>query len=151
MSTHFANYERNRPGFEKLFRHLSDEKWEDAIDIIKYITKRGGSMNFDAVATDVIEEEDRSFDLYEFPAVAQALDIEKKLTMQAQAIHSDATRRGPRNYDPEMSSYIENEFLHEQRDIIRKLAGYTTDLYSLLNGPDSSMSLFLFDEYLTKQ
>lgn len=46
MSTHFGNYEANREGFKGLYRKLSDENWERAIDIIKFITKRGGRMNF---------------------------------------------------------------------------------------------------------
>lgn len=46
MSTHFGNYEANREGFKGLYRKLSDQSWEDAIDLIKYITHRGGKMNF---------------------------------------------------------------------------------------------------------
>lgn len=46
MSTHFGNYEKNRVGFEKLFKGLSDKSWENAIDVIKYITKRGGTVDF---------------------------------------------------------------------------------------------------------
>jgi Ferritin-like domain. len=38
----------SREGFEKLFRKLSDSTWDDAIDLIKYITKRGGTMDFSA-------------------------------------------------------------------------------------------------------
>lgn len=45
MSAHFGNYEANRSGFKSLYRKLSDESWKDAIDLIKYITKRGGRMN----------------------------------------------------------------------------------------------------------
>lgn len=153
MSTHFANYEKNRPGFEKLFRGMSDEKWEDAIELIKYITKRGGSMSFGAVSEDIAKEEEteRSFELNEYTAVAQALDFEKKYELEAATIHAAASSRTKHLHDPEISSHIENEFLHESRDVIRKLAGYTTDLNRLLNGPDSSLSLFLFDEYLQKQ
>lgn len=47
-ATHFGNYEKSREGFEKLFRKLSDSTWNDAIDLIKYITKRGGVMDFAA-------------------------------------------------------------------------------------------------------
>jgi hypothetical protein len=47
-ATHFGNYEKSREGFEKLFRKLSDSTWDDAIDLIKYITKRGGVMDFAA-------------------------------------------------------------------------------------------------------
>lgn len=151
MSTHFSNYEMNRPGFEKLFRGLSDDKWEEGIELIKYITKRGGSMNFGAVGEDIAKEEGRSFDLNEFAAIAQALDYEKNFEMEAQAIHTEATARNKHHHDPEISSFIENEFLHEERDMIRKLAGFTTDLHSILSGPDSSLGLFLFDEYLQQQ
>jgi hypothetical protein len=47
-ATHFGNYEKSREGFEKLFRKLSDIAWNDAIDLIKHMTKRGGAMNFSA-------------------------------------------------------------------------------------------------------
>lgn len=46
MSTHFGNYETNREGFKGLYRKMSDRAWENAIDIIKFITKRGGKMDF---------------------------------------------------------------------------------------------------------
>lgn len=46
MSTHFGNYEANREGFKGLYRKLSDQSWADAIDLIKYIAKRGGRMDF---------------------------------------------------------------------------------------------------------
>lgn len=153
MSTHFANYEKNRPGFEKLFRDLSDNKWHEAIELIQYISKRGGEMNFNELNEDVRneEEKERSFELYELAAVAKALDIEKKLALEAHGIHGEATRRNRNYHDPEISSHIENEFVHKQRDLIRKFAGYSTDLSSLLNGPDSSLSLYMFDEYLQKQ
>lgn len=46
MSSYFGNYEDQREGFKALYRKYSDKMWEDAIDIIKYIAKRGGRMNF---------------------------------------------------------------------------------------------------------
>lgn len=46
MSTYFGNYQYNRNGFKGLYRKLSDDAWEKAIGLIKYITKRGGKMNF---------------------------------------------------------------------------------------------------------
>lgn len=57
QSTHFANYEQSREGFEKLFRKLSDSTWDDAIHLIKFIAKRGGTMDF--AARKVEEEEVR--------------------------------------------------------------------------------------------
>ncbi|CAH1176752.1 unnamed protein product [Phaedon cochleariae] len=153
MSTHFANYEKNRPGFEKLFRGLSDDKWSNGIEVIKYIAKRGGEMNFNVVGDDLLQEaeEDRSFELYELSAIARALDNEKRFALEAHHIHSEATRKSKSFHDPEISDYLEKEHVHKDRDLVRKLAGYTTDLSALLNGPDSSLSLFLFDDYLQKQ
>ncbi|KAJ8979927.1 hypothetical protein NQ317_003669 [Molorchus minor] len=153
MSTHYANYEKNRLGFEKLFRGLSDETWHDAIELIQYITKRGGEMNFQTVSNDIISEEqqDANFELYELQSIAKALDIEKKLAVEAHRIHGEATRKNSKFHDPEISSHLEHEFMPKHRDTIRKLAGYTSDLSTLLNGPDSSLSLYLFDEYLQKQ
>lgn len=46
MSTHFGNYEVNRDGFKGLYRKLSDQSWADAIDLIKYIARRGSRMDF---------------------------------------------------------------------------------------------------------
>lgn len=45
LSSHFGNYEANREGFKALYRKLADEAWEKSIDIIKFITKRGGRMD----------------------------------------------------------------------------------------------------------
>lgn len=46
MSSHFGSYKANREGFKALYRKLSDKAWENAITIIKFITKRGSKMNF---------------------------------------------------------------------------------------------------------
>lgn len=146
MSTHFANYNKNRPGFEKLFRGLSDDTWEDGIDLIKYLTKRGGEMNFNLISD--YDEQKPNFELYEYYAIARALDTHKKLAMEAFSVHNRATHHFR---DPEISSHLEHEYMHKHRDIIRDLTGYASDLSQLLDGPDSSLSLYLFDEYLQKK
>lgn len=46
QSTHFKNYETQREGLGNLYKKYSDKTWEDAIELIKYVTKRGGSMDF---------------------------------------------------------------------------------------------------------
>ncbi|KAB0790153.1 hypothetical protein PPYR_15518 [Photinus pyralis] len=151
MATHYGNYEKSRAGFEKLFMDLSDSKWEATIDLIKYITKRGGEMKFDNIKADTVNDENASYELYELNSLAKALDMEKELAERAHHIHGEATRRRESLHDPEVSSYIENEFVHKHAATIRKLSGYTSDLTSLLNGPDSSLALYIFDDYLKKQ
>lgn len=50
-----------------------------------------------------------------------------------------------------MASYLENNLVHQQADLIRELSGYTNDIKHLIgNQPDPSLSLYLFDEYLQK-
>jgi ferritin heavy chain len=153
LSTHFATYERNRKGFEKLFRDLSDNKWHEAIELIKYTTSRGGEHNFNVISNEVKEEntESVSFDLRELTAVAKALDTEKKFADEAHSIHREATRNNRQFHDPEISDYLEREFIHKEKNLIRKFAGYTSDLTKLLSDNDHSLALYMFDEFLQKQ
>lgn len=153
MSTHYANYDKNRPGFAKLFRSLSDKAWNDGIELIKYMTKRGGSMNFfntGAVHTDTAG----NYELYEYEAIAKALDIEKQLADEANRIHMISSRKSEEpkmHYDAGVATYLQEEFVEHHADIVRKLAGYTTELKKLLSEPERSVGLYLFDEYLQKE
>lgn len=48
-------------------------------------------------------------------------------------------------------SFLENEFVHDHSEIVRKLSGYTNDLKSLLSNPnDSNLALWFFDNYVAK-
>lgn len=149
MSTHFANYDKNRAGFEQLFRKLSDSTWDDAINLIKYISKRGGSMNFNQRKVDLTEKTP-NYEMYELESLAKALDAQKSLAKDAFNIHEEVTRRHANTHDPEMSSYIEEKFAHKHADTIRELSGHAADLSKLLSDNDYSLSMYLFDEYLQK-
>ena len=51
----------------------------------------------------------------------------------------------------QVSSYLEENFLHHHAENVRKLGGYTSDLKRLLSeNKQASLSLFLFDEHLQK-
>lgn len=149
LATHYGNYIKNRPGFEKLFRGLSDSLWEDGIKTIKYITARGGQMNFANVPAE-LESETGSLELYELHSLGKALDIQKNLARTAFSIHQAASAHKQEHYDPEIAHHMEEKFMEKHRDIIRELAGHTKDLSSILDGPDASLGLYLFDEYLQK-
>lgn len=149
MSTHFGNYEAHREGFKDLYRKYSDKAWEDAIDVMKYITKRGGKMNFNQLPRfKKSVKENRVLDLNELNSLAKALDTQKQLAEEAIRIHAQAQ---PHNkHDAAVAHYIEEQFLESQADRVRDLAGYTSDLKNLLTERDPSVSIFLFDEYLKK-
>jgi ferritin heavy chain len=148
ISTHFGNYDANREGFKGLFRKLSDTAWDKAIDIIKYISQRGGRMNFNQPSHRDVASITREFQLSEIESLAKALDTEKQLAKEGMALHAKATTTT--HSDAGIAHYIEEEFMEPQSEIIRTLAGHTSDLKSMLNPHDAALSIFLFDEYLKK-
>ncbi|GLV31887.1 Ferritin 2 light chain homologue [Carabus blaptoides fortunei] len=158
MSTHFANYETNRAGFVKLYRKMSDAAWENGMNLIKYMSKRGATpTNFkligDAnkrISFDVSKSGENTYEMYELESLAKALDIQKEIARDAISIHKDAIDESSANHDPELASYIEEEFSHKQAEVIRELSGHANDLRHILHGSDHKLGLYLFDEYLQK-
>lgn len=152
MATHFGTHIKNRPGFEKLFRGLADKAFDDAISLIQHMTKRGGQMNFNTKPT-IAKNTQTRFEVNELHSLALALEIEKDLATEAHHIHEHISHANNRaHYDPEIAHYIEEEFIEEQAKIVRQLSGYTNDLKKLVkDSEDTSLSVFLFDEYLQKQ
>ncbi|KAK9509032.1 hypothetical protein O3M35_006444 [Rhynocoris fuscipes] len=154
MSATFANYEKHREGFAKLYRKYSDSTWEDAIDLIKYIGKRGDSMNFDVNPPDEPNErfaQNFNYNMHELESLSRALDMHKHLAIKAHTIHSEVTKRKHDYHDAETLSYLEEKFVHKHADRIRELAGYANDVSNMVKtSDDPSLSIFLFDEYLQK-
>ncbi|XP_063974876.1 ferritin light chain isoform X2 [Diachasmimorpha longicaudata] len=146
MSTHFGNYEANREGFKGLYRKLSDKNWNKAIDIIKYITKRGGRMNFNQMPRLKRNTKERIIELNELNSLAKALDTEKQLADEAFYIHNLSQQQN--KLDASVAHYLEEEFIEEQAESVRKLSGHTNDLKHLLGDRDASVSIYLFDEYI---
>ncbi|XP_066596485.1 ferritin light chain [Prorops nasuta] len=149
MSTHFGNYEANRNGFKGLYRQLSDKAWDDAINVIKFIAKRGGRMNFNQLPRfKKAIKESRILELNELNSLAKALDTQKQLAEEALRIHSQAQHHT--KLDASVAHYMEEQFMEGQAERVRELAGHTIDLKSMLLERDASVSVFLFDEYLQK-
>nr|CAH7760720.1 unnamed protein product [Callosobruchus chinensis] len=69
------------------------------------------------------DTEEQDFELLELASVAKALDIEKQLALEAFQIHEDASRKMTEFHDPEISSHVEHEFVHKQRDILGSWLG----------------------------
>ncbi|KAL6262359.1 hypothetical protein P5V15_007448 [Pogonomyrmex californicus] len=147
LSTHFGNYEANREGFKKLYRKLSDKSWEEAIELIKYITERGGKMDMNQLPrSKKLVKDSRILELTELSSLAKALDSEKQLADEALRIHSQAQHHTKQ--DAAVAHYIEEHFMESLTERVRQLAGYSNDLKNMLEERDASLSVFLFDEYL---
>ncbi|EFN61070.1 hypothetical protein EAG_15046 [Camponotus floridanus] len=149
MSTHFGNYEASRDGFKGLYRKLSDQSWADAIDLIKYITRRGGKMDLNQLPRFKKSVKDsKILELTEMNSLAKALDSEKQLAKEALRIHNQAQHHT--SQDADVAHYIEDHFTESLSERVRDLAGYSNDFKNLLSERDASVSVFLFDEYLKK-
>ncbi|XP_022210938.1 ferritin heavy chain isoform X1 [Drosophila obscura] len=151
LATHFNSYQKNRPGFQKLYQGLSDRSFDDSIALIKQITKRGGIVDFNTrhESAASVSTQRPTLEVDELHSLALALDNEKQLATGATHIHTRAIHATER--DPEMAHYMEEEYLGKQAESVRKLSGYANDLAKLMKVPDPSLSVYLFDEYLQKQ
>ncbi|XP_050676447.1 uncharacterized protein LOC126973277 [Leptidea sinapis] len=151
-AAYYNNYQTNRLGFSKLFQKLSDDTWDKTIELIKHITKRGGTMDFARRSTKD-HNQNSTIELQELESLAHALDTQKEIAERAFLIHQEATRNNHETHDPEVAQYLEEEFIEDQADTIRNLAGHTADLKQFIisnEGQDLSIALYLFDEYLQK-
>ncbi|XP_030371419.1 ferritin heavy polypeptide-like 17 isoform X2 [Scaptodrosophila lebanonensis] len=151
LATHFNSYQKNRPGFQKLYQGLSDRSFDDSIDLIKKITSRGGIVDFNTrhESPASVSTQRPTLEVDELHSLALALDNEKQLATGATHVHTRATHAALR--DPELAHYLEESFLPKQADSVRKLSGYANDLAKLMKVPDPSLSIYLFDEFLQKQ
>lgn len=151
LATYFNSYQKNRPGFQKLYQGLSDRSFDDTIDMIKQLTKRGGKVNFNIVheSPASVSKQQLALEVDELHSLALALDNEKQLSTGAFHVHTRALHATER--DPEVAHYVEEKFMSKQADTIRKLSGYANDLSKLMNQHDPSLGVYLFDEYLQKQ
>ncbi|XP_026839773.1 ferritin heavy chain isoform X1 [Drosophila erecta] len=153
LATHFNSYQKNRPGFQKLYQGLSDRSFEDSIALIKQVTRRGGIVDFNTrhESAGSVSTKRGTLEVDELHSLALALDTEKQLATGATHVHSRATHAADAERDPELAHYFEENFLGKQAESVRKLSGYANDLAKLMKVPDPSLSVYLFDEYLQKQ
>nr|URS72993.1 ferritin heavy chain protein [Riptortus pedestris]URS72995.1 ferritin light chain protein [Riptortus pedestris]BAN20096.1 ferritin 2 heavy chain homologue [Riptortus pedestris] len=149
MSTNFGNYQKNREGLSKLYRKLSDDTWEDSIHLLKYITKRGGTMRFDSlVHSEPVGAFTNVFEMHELESLSRALDMSKQLANKAHHIHGEVTKKNDKYHDADTINFLEDKFVEKHTKQIRDLAGHVNDLSDLTKSPDPSLAIFLFDEYL---
>lgn len=104
LSANFGTYVKNRPGFEKQFRALSDTAWNRAIDLMRHMTKRGGQHDFyTRRSTTDSAPQKRILELNEINALALALDTEKTLSTEAHGLHERYSHANHKShYDAEV-------------------------------------------------
>lgn len=109
LSSNFGTFVKNRPGFAKQFKGLSDKAWSRSIDLIKHITKRGGEHKFEDPNTPVTKP---VLELDEINAMSYALDTEKSLALTAHRLHerySHTNHAHGTRQDPEVFPSLRSE------------------------------------------
>lgn len=154
----FDKYDLDRPGFEKLYRKISDKAWEDTVGLVKYQSRRGLTVSLDGVQTGVVNQLNEGkvgktslLDSTELSSLKVALGYEKILADESHRIHKKISHAHDKGaaYDPDVAHYLDEEVIEYQSGTIRKLTGYIHNLHSIVEEPNTKdMGIHMFDEYL---
>ena len=134
MSAQFGSYEKDRPGFEKVFHGLSDKAWNNGVDMIKEMSKRGAKFNFEKITKSVKSMVPSN----EITAMEAAASIEKEFLKSAitvHRIHSHAYKEALKlheKYDSGITHYMDEKIIEDQTETVRTLTGYVNDLMMCL-------------------
>jgi hypothetical protein len=153
LSAQFGTYGKDRPGFQKLLKGLSDNSWNKGIEMIKEITKRGFAHKFDLESS--VEAIKSNATLTELVALAKAVEIEKGLLTKANDIHRHHSHASLKTgsscgYDAGLSHYIVEEIIEGKTSTVRELVGHVNQLKKLYVQDKTTygLSLFMFDQHL---
>jgi ferritin heavy chain len=122
----FSYFDRDNvalPGFAKFFKENSEEEREHAEKLMKYQNKRGGRVKLNTITSPVMEFDhaEKGDALY---SMELALSLEKLVNEKLLSLHQVAVD----NNDPEMSDFVEREYLQEQVEAIKKISEYVSQL-----------------------
>ncbi|CAL4914535.1 unnamed protein product [Urochloa decumbens] len=118
----FAYFDRDNvalKGFAKFFKESSDEEREHAEKLMKYQNTRGGRVRLQSIVTPLTEFDhpEKGDALY---AMELALALEKLVNEKLHNLHSCN--------DPQLTDFIESEFLADQVEDIKKVSEYVAQL-----------------------
>lgn len=136
MAYYFDRDDIALPGFHKFFEHNSEEEREHAEKLMKYLNQRGGRVVLRDVARPDKDEWGNGLQ-----ALETALDLEKKVNESLLKLHALA---GQHN-DAHLSDFLEEHYLDEQVESIKKLSDMITKLKRA--GPEG-LGEYLFDKEL---
>lgn len=134
MSFYFDRDDIALPGMKKFFKESSDEEREHAEKLMKYQNQRGGRIVLQAIAAPCQQEWGNCND-----ALQAALDLEKQVNKSLLDLHA----LGSTHNDPHLTKMLEDEYLEEQVESIKKIGDMIT---RLKRAGTSGLGEFLFDK-----
>jgi len=137
MAWYFDRDDVALPGFHKFFKESSDEERGHAQKFMKFQNDRGGRIVLQS-----IEKPERDEWGSGLEAMQMALALEKNVNQVLLDLHKLASDHG----DNHMTNYLEGNYLEEQVESIKQLAGFVTQLKRL--GP--GLGEHIFDKQLSE-
>ncbi|WP_235243578.1 ferritin family protein, partial [Escherichia coli] len=119
MGYYFERDDVALPGLAKFFKESSDEEREHGQKLMKYQNRRGGRIVLQAISAPSLQEWGSGHD-----ALQAALDLEKQVNQCLLDLHGIASKFS----DPHLTNMLEDEFLEEQVESIKKLGDMITKL-----------------------
>ncbi|KAM0898040.1 hypothetical protein ACQ4PT_022134 [Festuca glaucescens] len=128
----YAYFDRDNvalKGFAKFFKQSSEEEREHAEKLMEYQNRRGGRVRLQSIVTPVTEfdHSEKGDVLY---AMELALALEKLVNEKLHNLHTVATRCN----DPQLTDFVESQFLQEQVEAVKKISEYVTQLRRIGKG-----------------
>jgi len=131
MAWHFDRDDVALPGFHKFFKESSEEEREHAEKFMKYQNARGGRIVLQGIEKPQKDEWGTGLE-----AMQMALALEKNVNQVLLDLHKLASQ----HEDGHMTNFLEGDFLEEQVESIKELAGFVTQLKRV--GPGLGEQLF---------
>ncbi|NDV85017.1 ferritin, partial [Bacteroides sp. 51] len=119
MAYHFDRDDVDLGGFHKFFKKASDEEREHAEKLMKFQNQRGGRIVLQDIKKPDRDEWDTGL-----VAMQTALDLEKHVNQALLDLHDVSEKHG----DKQMQDFIEANYLTEQVEAIKEIAGHVTNL-----------------------
>ncbi|XP_046450550.1 ferritin-1 heavy chain-like [Daphnia pulex] len=148
MSSHFDTDAENRLGFGKYLADLADTMWNNAVEIVKYTGKRGGSvapLMDNSSGTGLRISGDLNQGIRPWTEIeALALVHDQHLALSSKIHHLHGSTR-----DTSLGHFLENQFVNKNVELIRQLSGFLTNLVPMSQETSGSdLALYLFDQSL---
>lgn len=112
-------------GFHKFFKESSDEEREHAEKFMEYLNNRGGTIRLEPIEAPLKFDYASGLD-----AMRAALNLEREVNESLLRLHALGSER----QDAHLTDFIEEHFLDEQVESIRKIGGHITNLERVGSG-----------------
>lgn len=133
LAYQFDRHDVALKGFHKYFKESSDEEREHAEKFMKYVNSRGGTIKLDPI------QPPEKFDFKTgVEAMRAALQLERDVNESLLNLHKLASQHN----DAHLTDFLEEQYLDEQVESIKKLGDFVTNLER--NGP--GLGEFQFDK-----